>query len=466
MRKILLGTTAVVGAALLAPTSAMAQQAPTVRLGGFVDALFGYVQQSSSANTTGFAFPITVASQTGGGNTVDATTYARSGKFDFATIAGVNVFVDGKAANGLTYGAELRLIFNGMEGRALDNRRASTPRSAASVDEAFVYVASPTLGQVRFGDEDGAYALMVSGIVTDFGTGGVYGAWENFGTRANQARTMTAPGGLGDNTKIIYLSPQFFGFDFGGSFAWNTGEMSATGCNTDSWTQFCDRSRAATGISNQAISYAGGGPAARRNEFQLAARWRGNVAGVGLAATVAYIGAGAAREIPNASLALGQTQVRWANNINVLAVGAQATFAGFTLGANWEYGDANFFWGNTFRGDRPMNQIFVGGSYTNGPITIGANYVTGSFEGGSRRAYNVNTGLFSDRAATDGNRNGMRRQGVSVGGTYRVAPGLSLVAEYTHFTVRERGRDLDPVNAGVQDKGVQNVFLAGARLAF
>ena len=34
MRKLLLGTTAVVGAALLAPEMAAAQQAPTVRIGG------------------------------------------------------------------------------------------------------------------------------------------------------------------------------------------------------------------------------------------------------------------------------------------------------------------------------------------------------------------------------------------------------------------------------------------------
>ena len=35
MRKILLGTTAVVGAALWMPTVAQAQEAPTVRIGGF-----------------------------------------------------------------------------------------------------------------------------------------------------------------------------------------------------------------------------------------------------------------------------------------------------------------------------------------------------------------------------------------------------------------------------------------------
>src|SRR3712207_7593353 len=51
MRKILLGTTAVVGAALLAPGTAAAQQAPTVRIGGYFRAYYGYTQQTSPHST-------------------------------------------------------------------------------------------------------------------------------------------------------------------------------------------------------------------------------------------------------------------------------------------------------------------------------------------------------------------------------------------------------------------------------
>ena len=56
MRKILLGTTAVVGAALLAPTMAAAQEAPTVRVGGYFRAYYGYTQQTG-ANGTGLTGP-------------------------------------------------------------------------------------------------------------------------------------------------------------------------------------------------------------------------------------------------------------------------------------------------------------------------------------------------------------------------------------------------------------------------
>src|SRR4051812_47229568 len=57
MRKILLGTTAVVGAALLAPSFAAAQEAPTVRIGGFFRAYYGYTQQSGRNSTTPSGVP-------------------------------------------------------------------------------------------------------------------------------------------------------------------------------------------------------------------------------------------------------------------------------------------------------------------------------------------------------------------------------------------------------------------------
>ena len=69
---------------------------------------------------------------------------------------------------------------------------------------------------------------MNAGFITNFGSGGVYGDWQDFVIRPN--RTTTSPGDVGDNTKIIYLSPQFFGFDFGASWAFNEGEGDDTGC--------------------------------------------------------------------------------------------------------------------------------------------------------------------------------------------------------------------------------------------
>lgn len=474
MRKILLGTTAVVGAALLAPSFAAAQEAPTVRIGGFFRAYYGYTQQTGRNSTT----PSTLTTGGGGatsGLPVDPATggnVARLSKNDFSTDGEVHVFVNGKTANGMSYGAVIEMAFNQQEGRNLVQQRASTGKTTASIDEWYAFVASPTWGQVRFGDEDGpAGGLMNSGVITNFGTGGVYGDRESFVSRQANDRTTTSPGALGDSTKIIYLSPQFFGFDFGASFAFNYNEGEDTGCSTNQSSGYCDASYAFSGASAVGIASAGPNFSARRNEYQAAVRWRGSLAGVGLSVTGGYVGAGAARELTP----LG-TQARVFNNLNVFQVGAQATAYGLTVGAQYEHGDSNFFWGNTLRGDRPMDQIFAGASYTVGPFTIGGNYVMQTVEGNSRSSFSAaaanagsKSGLVANTAAPGSGGYGaglMRRLGYGIGANYRIAPGMDLVAEYSSYTVAERGRDLDPSNAGTQDKATAKVFILGTRIAF
>jgi hypothetical protein len=485
MRKILLGTTAVVGAALLGPSVAEAQQAPTVRIGGFFRAYYGYTQQGGQESIAGNTTPTNVASGTGDQSTAAANNRARIGKHDFSTNGEVHVFVDGKAANGMTYGAVFEINFDGQEGRSIDQTRASTPKTSAALDEAYAFIAHPTFGQIRFGDEDGAIGLMSTGWIAGFATGGIFGEWEDFPTRQMGARTQTTPGGIGDSTKIIYLSPQFFGFDLGVSYAPNYNEGADHGCVNNVASVWCDRAYAATGASNFGIPGAGPNIASRRNEIQIMGRWRGSFGGVGLAASVGYLTSTAKRELtaanitstnPNApGVILSGTQHRVFNNLDVWTIGAQATAYGLTVGGNWTYGDANFFWGNTFRGDRPMNQYTFGLSYTNGPFTVGANYVFGTFEGGSRSSYSPaaagvgsDTGLVRVTCAPGASCTAasMRRWGWGIGGNYRLAPGLDLVAQYSQFRVQETNRDLDPVRPGIQDRAVADVFLTGVRLAF
>ncbi|MFZ4411381.1 MAG: hypothetical protein ACOYOH_28840, partial [Paracraurococcus sp.] len=173
MRKILLGTTAVVGAALLAPSFAAAQEAPTVRIGGFFKAYYGYTQQSGRNSTTPSSLANNTAgatanlAQTGSATATPSTASTESlanggagevgrlSKNDFSTDAQVHVFVNGKTANGLSYGAVVEIAFNQQEGRNLVQQRASTGKTTASIDEYYAFIASPTYGQIRFGDEDG-----------------------------------------------------------------------------------------------------------------------------------------------------------------------------------------------------------------------------------------------------------------------------------------------------------------------
>ncbi|MCW8087173.1 porin [Sabulicella glaciei] len=469
MRKILLGTTAVVsavvGAAVMAP-EASAQQAPTVRIGGSIQAYWGYIQQSGQQSDPGWSptTPIGVPGANGGGAAAAPTgptgAFGRLGKHDFVTIPQFSVIVTGKLANGITYGGNIDLTFNNQESRAVINRNVGVSRSAPAVDEAYVFIAHPRLGQIRFGDEDGVMGgLMNSGWITGFGTGGVFGVWENFQTRQNGNRTQTAPGGLGDNSKIVYMTPQFFGFDFGASYAPNFGSMGQHGCISDAVNTFCDRAYAFRGATDAAIPVRGGELAARRNEWQVAARWRGNLAGVGLAATAGYIGSGTALD-----MTLDNRQIRTLNGLDVWQVGVQASYMGFTAGAAYFRGNTNFFWGNTIRGSRPGEQLTAGLAYTAGPLTVGANFMSGLFEGNGPSTFDPTTGAVT-RNATAG-RARMRRWGMGVGANYTLAPGLSLIAEYVHHSIREQGTDQDVGRAGPQNRGYSNTFILGTRLAF
>jgi predicted porin len=446
MRKLLLGTTAVVGAALLAPAVAVAQEAPTVRVGGYFRAYFGYTQQTGQAPTN-----VSMNAQNGGANDANSAVgnsnqSARLGKTDISTDAEIHVFVNGKTANGLTYGAVVEMQFDSAEGSVRPGaRRAVQSKTTAAIDEMYAFVASPTLGQIRFGDEDGPFGgLMNTGWVSNFGTGGVFGDFESFVTRPT--RTGTTPGSVGDNSKIIYLSPQFFGFDIGVSYAPNEGEGEDTGCLNSFASTNCDRVTAITNPGGNARSHDMPG---RRNEVQWMARWRGSLAGVGLSASV---GGMHAQVVKNIDLA-GNID-RNLRNPEVYQAGLQATYMGFTLGGGYQWGNTNFFYIPTARGVKDMSMIYGGLSYTAGPVSIGANMYSGQYSG------------------SDANPRGQRRWAYSVGANYRLAPGLDLVAEYVRQVFKEPGTPQQgfatPGTGGndVRDRATANVFLTGVRLAF
>ena len=502
MRKILLGTTAVIGAALLAPMSAMAQDGGggrtsavvnpampdganygrtggpalvpgdvQVRVGGY---FAGWYSHTTQSNPNTFNQNMPVGNVTNGltGSTqtpVTASGSTKTGKNDFHSDAEIHIYVDGKAANGLRYGAVLEMTFNGNEGTLpAGGRRTFSFKTGGLIDEMYAYAALPGLGQVRFGDEDGAVGLMTTGVLTGFGTGGVYGSWQNSVVRPN--RTTTSPGDLGDNTKIIYLSPQLFGFDFGVSYALNSGTGANNGCAASVAIYTCDRTYAYSGATASGIQAYSDMPQ-RRNELQAVLRYRGQFGPVGIAASFGHVGWAAIRDMT----ATGNT-VKTLRPGNVWMAGLQATAYGFSLGGMYQFGQQNFFWGSQTRADKDAWQYTAGATYTMGPLTVGGNAFWGSYAG-------TNGATFCDTAAAGGNctagnigqlvRNTLaqggassRRWGLSAGANYRLAPGMDLVAEYVRHTVHEAGANLVSGTSGNQDKIRADVILVGTRLAF
>lgn len=439
MRKILMGSTAIAAAALFAPGDAYAQLPADpglqVRVGGYFRFNYAFVDQSLN-------------NQGSGG------TDTPSGKNDFASDAEIQVIIAGKAANGLTYGAVIEFQVD-----ARTDSATTGSKTFVDTDEMWMFLATPTMGQLRFGDEDGvAMGLMGSGHITNFGSGGADGDYADYLHSGTRPGFVYPSGALNDSSKVIYLSPQFFGFDAGVSFAFNQGEGEDTGCVGGTVTSACDR---AVFDGNR-----------RRNETQLALRWRGTAGGVGVSLTGAAIFADSMRNNPG----VGANLVGSNENFRYYTLGAQLNglLPGLLFGGTYSFGDLNSGGGPLLRpgtgtgtnrviGDTTFNQWFVGASYTIGQFIIGANF-----------AYLTSAGFQTQGAGTTpadapgiAGRADRTEKALGIGLSYNVAPGLQVIAEYVYFEREENGFNFRTGSNGAANNSVDgNVFILGTRIAF
>ncbi|MBL6927923.1 MAG: porin, partial [Rhodospirillales bacterium] len=177
MKKILLGTTAIVGTALLAGPALAA--GPELGMSGNVKFEASFVDQD----------PIT------------ATTSSYTRGYKFSTDDAEIVFkAKATADNGLEYGAKIEYEFEN-EG----------------TDEAMIWLEGDW-GTINLGTEDGAEdAMKVGGFSLLTAAGGYDG--ENFFT--NSSGAIVGPGSVGDSgdaNKITYYSPSMSGFRVGASY--------------------------------------------------------------------------------------------------------------------------------------------------------------------------------------------------------------------------------------------------------
>lgn len=462
MRKILLGTTAVVGAALLAP-GAFAQApagrqvpagggAPTAgtgslapQAGGTQGATLTAAPSPSLAGAGGltvrlggyFAFTgAVIQDDNDRANRIGANNTAARSRYDFRNDAELTVFIDGRAANGMTYGAVIEFQMDNGTGTAGDN-------SNVSIDEMFGFIALPNLGRIYFGAEDGAANLLQIRAPASAALGGD-GDWTNFIVETGLFGGPYQTSGISDGsdaTKIGYLSPQFAGFDFGISYAANGGEG--------------ERADLANGVPQRNRT-------TRENEIQAGLRYRGTFGPVGVSFGVGGLWANAPQNITNTTLARGQ-------DLTAYFFGAQVAAYGFAFGAEYgfgQYNGASMGLGVLNRGIDDSWHYLVGATYTMGPVVFGAIFGQSEQDNGSARVGGVITDL-DDRKHTV--------WGVGVG--YNLAPGLVLFATYNNINdeniptanpsdARYGGAGTTLANFNGSRTRTINVGVAGIRLAF
>jgi predicted porin len=377
MKKLLLATTAFVGVAAFAQ-AASAQM--TVTLGGSV-----------SFNAGVFA---------------DTSTDVNQRSFDFQTDSELVVRADGKADNGLTYGAYVELEVDQDAGiGATDN-----PPS----DEVNIYVAGGW-GRIELGDQDGASDVLTIFAPANYGTGGLdgeYGDWIGFLPLG--ANGLYKPADSGDSTKITYYTPTFAGFQAGISYA------------------------PQTGTTNE-------GQNVNRNEFggtfedfvEIAARYTGEFGGfsVGVSGTYNF-----------ATAQPAAAGVQAVEDLQAWAVGASVGYAGFTVAGGYvNEGESGLTRGTVDNDDAWSWNI--GAEYATGPFLVGVQYQYGEAEGAQSLAVPSGNTEFD---------------AISVGANYTVAPGLTAYVDAVWYDI-ENG-DLAPGAAGRDVDG--QVVIVGTRVSF
>jgi predicted porin len=372
----------------------------TVRIGGYFAFAGAYIQDDWDRARSRNTIP---AGNVAGAATVN-NAQARQ-RTDFRNDMELNVFIDGRASNGMTYGAVLEFQMDNVVATAGDG-------TTVSFDEMYGFITLPNLGTLRFGQEDNAASLLQVRAPASAALGGD-AEWDEFivqtGLADGSPYVISGINDGNDATKIIYLSPQFAGFDFGLSYAANSNEGERTnveGSTTQSQRDF-------TGLTN---------------EYSVGVRYRGTFGAIGVQAGVGAMWAESPRQNA-AGTALGAIGSPRAQSVYAYTVGAVITGYGFGIGAEYTWGQyrgASVGRTAVNAGVDSSSHYAIGATYTMGPLVFGALFGQG-FQGNGVAA----TGTGAARVFRDIDDRTHTIWGLGV--AYNIAPGLVLYGIYNNI---------------------------------
>lgn len=371
---------------------------------------------------------------------------------------------DAVTAAGWKFGASVELRQDnlvapggGLNGTVSASNRA---RGAVYVRREWGYIGNDTYGTLRFGTQSGPAGLFLAGTSENFNDGG----WNGDAPRglAGNAQLVWPFANVGDINvadKIIYLSPaveweDLGRFDGGISFEPSTAGAGFTNGN-------CPYAITAPGYGCDRLSSTtvAAESARRRDTFEVALRWRQAFGPVGVIAEGAYIsGSNVAYQGPG--VVAQQTPAGTVYNrvvtyegLGATDLGVAATYAGFQLGANYQFGRFNNSTASgasttlalPASGGKGASAWIAGGSYHFGPAVLGASYL--SIDSQGALAYPS----AADPAAALAAKSllGQRHEtGIAAGGTLKLVPGVAVFLSYLYGERRQTGYDFVAGSAG------------------
>jgi outer membrane protein OmpU len=281
MKKLLLGTTAILGAVSFA-TVAAAADAPRVTVGGFIDFQAAQFDDDAAAASTN--------------------------DYGFRNDTEIHLSVDGKTDAGLGYGAVIEL-----EADATND----TTNSGENSDRTYVYL-DGNWGRFELGtNTDAATALKVDASTIARATGGIDGDWFRFVTAPNATFIVRpdlpvshggiqTPGDTENAGKVTYYSPSFSGLQVGVSYT----------ADTDAKGQVVTAAATTASLGAGYEDVWSGGLTYNRQFDQVA---------LGLSATAEY----------------GDASVGGVDDLEAYALGASVGFSGLSVAGSWGDVEAN-----------------------------------------------------------------------------------------------------------------------------
>ena len=447
MRKLLLAATAMIGATAGMATVANAQVTPPAVV--VVPPPSPSVSMPSTSPQPGTAVvrinvrltaDFMVGNDSGNGfrTQTNSTTgvAAKVQPWYFGEFARIYPAFDGVTPNGVKYGASLEVRQNsGGTGvnQATNNLSGSSGNTLFWRRETG-YVGTDTLGTVRFGQTDGVQSLYLVGTFENFD---FEGGWNGdlpalFSPAAQVAWNFPDSGVWYTTSKLIYLSPNFGGFDFG--FDWEPSSTQTSGDGA------CAGTAASTVITLGCATVSSlSGPfatiqpqlALRRNTTSLFGRYRGSFGPFGWVPPVGFVVEGGWVHSGQVSNGNSGIQPISYNPMNYYDVGAVGTIGGLAFGGNVQWGTKNQSV-LLQKGGRHETDFIVGTSYAIGPFIAGVSFINelyqGAFNGNNTTTPHSTLGITHDI-------------GISVGATYDWAPGSSLYFDYLWGTRHQANHD-------------------------
>jgi hypothetical protein len=417
MRKLLLATSALlsasVGIAGVANAGTLTPNAPnpapgsiTVTLNALVEA---FVFDATDSGTSAKANPV-------------GTAGTKTATYGIATYSRLYPSFDGVLANGLKYGASIEIRHDNLSGgdANLYNQRE------------FLYVGTDKVGKFYIGSVVQPTEMFQVGNPANFNTGG----WDG---DLPGVFTTGLPYFIGDDNdqanKVSYVSPQFSGFDFGVSFEPN-----------NYGRDFGKPFTRASSVPSTSAQFG-----KRRNTVDGSARYQGTFGSVGVKGQFggSYGGTVTATD--------GTPDYQ---NFSLLDGGLSVTFGGLELDGHIDAGKFGPDLTPIKRGTSGTTAYVFGGSYSVGPVIVGASYY--GFDSGYTRSAPVITA----GTVTSTGSGGLHGYGLAAGGTYTLAPGASVFLEYLYGHQQAGGYNLVTSTAGDSNNNNTRAQAFGIGTAF